>query len=198
LALVQIKSHHFNEPEAPKPLPAALELGELDSDIILPPDAEPLELSDLPSSTDLLADLPPEAKAPLARPLPPPVAPPVVQRPMAPQLVTPHPVLRPAATPIRATVAPMMVTLTPPTIARPKTAPVPLTSASALLSDLAPLNLTIPSIVKIALPASFDGTDLEVVVQIRQRGQVIAEGQIKKQAPGKGAVSKISVEVKRG
>jgi hypothetical protein len=183
LALAQIKSHHFNEPEPPK-APAALELGELDSGSILPPDAEALSLSDLPSSNDLLADLPPEAKAPLFR------SPTVAPRPLAPQ-----PVLRPVA---RTMVAPVMVSLTPLAIPKPKSAAVPLTSASALLSDLAPLNLSIPSVVKITLPASVDGTELEVVVQIRQRNQVIAEGQIKKQVPGKGAMSKISVELKRG
>jgi len=53
------------------------------------------------------------------------------------------------------------------------------------------------SILRLEVPAEVDGQEIEVVVQLRHRGQVLAEGQVHRQAPGKGSTAKLSVELKR-
>ena len=55
-----------------------------------------------------------------------------------------------------------------------------------------------PSILRLEVPAEVDGDEIEVVVQLRHRGQVLVEGQIRRPAPGKGSTAKLSVEMKRG
>jgi hypothetical protein len=42
-----------------------------------------------------------------------------------------------------------------------------------------------------------DGQEVEVFVQLRHQGQVLAEGQIHRPAPQKGSTAKLSVELKR-
>jgi hypothetical protein len=54
-----------------------------------------------------------------------------------------------------------------------------------------------PSLVKIEVPGDVEG-DIEVVVQIRQAGQVKVEQSISRPAPKKGITAKLSVELKRG
>lgn len=54
-----------------------------------------------------------------------------------------------------------------------------------------------PSILRLEVPNDVDGQEIEVVVQIRQRGQVLVEGQIRRPAPGKSSTAKLSVEMKR-
>jgi len=54
-----------------------------------------------------------------------------------------------------------------------------------------------PSILRLEVPAEVDGDEIEVVVQLRHRGQVLVEGQIRRPAPGKGSTAKLSVEMKR-
>jgi signal recognition particle receptor subunit beta len=54
-----------------------------------------------------------------------------------------------------------------------------------------------PSILRLEVPNEADGQEIEVVVQLRHRGQVLAEGQIRRPAPGKGSTAKLSVEMKR-
>jgi len=54
-----------------------------------------------------------------------------------------------------------------------------------------------PSVLRLEVPAEVEGQDIEVVVQVRQHGQVLAEGQISRPAPGKGSTAKLSVELKR-
>jgi hypothetical protein len=150
--------------------------------------AQALSFSDLPSAGEILGDMAQAEAKPLQSkltPLPPP-AKPLLSQPA-----------RAAMAPPRAAMSPMV--LTPLAVPKPKIAPAQKASSNALLGDLSHLNLTGSSAaLKIALPASIDGAELEVFVQIRQKNQVIAEGQIKKPAPGKGLVSKISVELKRG
>ena len=89
------------------------------------------------------------------------------------------------------------VHLRPLALPKPRVA-APRATAGALLGDMSQFNLTgTAATLKIALPASMDGAELEVFVQIRQKDQVIAQGQIKKPAPGAGLVSKLTVELKR-
>jgi hypothetical protein len=47
------------------------------------------------------------------------------------------------------------------------------------------------------VPPDADGHEIEVVVQLRSQGQVVAEGTIHHSMPGKGSTSKLSVEFKR-
>jgi signal recognition particle receptor subunit beta len=54
-----------------------------------------------------------------------------------------------------------------------------------------------PSVLRLEVPAELDGQEIEVVVQLRRQGQVLAEGQIQRPAPGKGSTAKLSVELKR-
>jgi len=187
LALSHIKTNHFNEPEAPV-FAEPKELVELDSVLSRPAPAEALDFSDLPSAGDILDELAAEEAKPLQSklmPLPPPPSKPSVPRPAMPAA--------------RAPVSPMTVNLTPLALPKPKAAAAPRAAASALLGDLSQLNLSgSAASLKIALPASMDGSELELIVQVRQKDQIIAQGQIKKPAPGKGLVSKLSVELKRG
>ncbi|HLP30806.1 MAG TPA: GTPase domain-containing protein [Geothrix sp.] len=54
-----------------------------------------------------------------------------------------------------------------------------------------------PSVLRLEVPAELDGQEIEVVVQLRRQGQVLAEGQIQRPAPSKGSTAKLSVELKR-
>jgi len=54
-----------------------------------------------------------------------------------------------------------------------------------------------PSVLRLEVPADLDGQEIEVLVQLRHQGQVMAEGQIHRPAPGKGSTAKLSVELKR-
>jgi signal recognition particle receptor subunit beta len=54
-----------------------------------------------------------------------------------------------------------------------------------------------PSVLRIEVPADLDGQEVEVVVQLRHRGAVVAEGGIQRPAPAKGSTAKLSVELKR-
>jgi len=54
-----------------------------------------------------------------------------------------------------------------------------------------------PSVLRLEVPPSADGQEIEVVVQLRCKGEVLAEGQIHRPAPGKGSTAKLSVELKR-
>lgn len=54
-----------------------------------------------------------------------------------------------------------------------------------------------PSVLRLEVPAEVDGQEIEVVVQLRRLGQVLAEGRIHRPAPGKGSTAKLSVELKR-
>ena len=54
-----------------------------------------------------------------------------------------------------------------------------------------------PSVLRLEVPAELEGQELEVVVQLRAQGQTVAEGQIHRPAPAKGATAKLTVELKR-
>ena len=55
-----------------------------------------------------------------------------------------------------------------------------------------------PSILRLEVPGDLDGHELEVLVQLRHEGQVVAEGTVHRPAPGKGSTAKLTVELKRG
>jgi signal recognition particle receptor subunit beta len=188
LALSHIKSHHFNETEAGK----AEEVPEIavsrEPEPVLAKSAavQPLDLSDLPSAGEILGDMAAVETKPLQSKLTPLAAP---TKPLVPAV-------KPAAP--KATISPMTVSLAPLSLPKPKSVAAPKANASMMLGDLSQLNLGgSGGALKITLPASLEAGDLEVVVQIRQKDQVIAQGQIKKPAPGKGLVAKLSVELKR-
>jgi signal recognition particle receptor subunit beta len=54
-----------------------------------------------------------------------------------------------------------------------------------------------PSVLRLEVPPEMDGQEVEVFVQLRHQGQVLAEGQIHRPAPQKGSTAKLSVELKR-
>jgi signal recognition particle receptor subunit beta len=55
----------------------------------------------------------------------------------------------------------------------------------------------LPSVLRLEVPPDLDGSEIEVVVQVRRQGQVLVEGTIHRPLPGKGSTSKLSVEFKR-
>jgi hypothetical protein len=54
-----------------------------------------------------------------------------------------------------------------------------------------------PSVLRLEVPQEVDGQEIEVVVQLRRQGQVLVEGKIQRQSPGRGITAKLSVELKR-
>jgi len=70
---------------------------------------------------------------------------------------------------------------------------------SSLLDELTQVGRQgAPSVLRIEVPADLDGQEIEVFVQLRHQGMVVAEGQIQRTAPAKGSTAKLSVELKRG
>jgi len=208
MALATIKQHHFSETDHGKAAHAPASASAPAPSQIQPEPAvhaapreeapEALSALDLQTASDVLDDLPTDGQAvplpavpAIAVPAPAPV-PAAVHAPLRPAMVAP-PVMPRAPQIPRPSLSPMVVALQP----RPKAAASPRTAAAALLGDLSQ-NLSGMAALKITLPGELDGADLEVVVQVRHKDQVIAQGQMHKQAPGKGAVAKVSVELKRG
>ena len=54
-----------------------------------------------------------------------------------------------------------------------------------------------PSVVRVDLPGDMDSGEVEVVVVVKQKGQVIGEGTLKRPAPSKGVAAKLSIELRR-
>ena len=54
-----------------------------------------------------------------------------------------------------------------------------------------------PSVVRVDLPGDMDSGEVEVVVTVKQKGQVIGEGSLKRSAPSKGVAAKVSLELRR-
>lgn len=70
---------------------------------------------------------------------------------------------------------------------------------SSLLDELTQVGRQgAPSVLRIEVPADLDGQEVEVLVQLRHQGVVVAEGQIQRAAPAKGSTAKLTVELKRG
>ena len=82
-------------------------------------------------------------------------------------------------------------------VIRPRSAD-PKDAISSLLDELTHVGRQgAPSVLRLEVPAGLEGQEVEVFVQLRHQGQVLAEGQIHRPAPAKGATAKLSVELKR-
>jgi signal recognition particle receptor subunit beta len=69
---------------------------------------------------------------------------------------------------------------------------------SSLLGELTQVGRQgAPSVLRLDVPAEMDGQEVEVFVQLRHKGVVLAEGQVHRPAPAKGSTAKLSVELKR-
>jgi hypothetical protein len=80
----------------------------------------------------------------------------------------------------------------------PSRNPDPKDAISSLLEELTQVGRQgAPSVLRIEVPPGLDGQEVEVVVQLRHGGAVVAEGQIHRPAPAKGSTAKLSVELKR-
>jgi hypothetical protein len=76
--------------------------------------------------------------------------------------------------------------------------PNPKDAINSLLGELTMVGkLGTPSVVRVDLPGGMDSGEVEVVVLVKQNGQVIGEGSLKRSAPSKGVAAKLSVELRR-
>ena len=214
LALSNIKAHHFADTGAeiepppvvkPPPLPPP-------PPPTLPKAPHALTLSDLPSVGELLDEestsfhaLPSAPKVPLsaatmARVNQPQRPAPAVIKPMhMPSMSAPQ--AAKVAVPFKP-VAPRMVSLVPVAAPKPKAMAVPAlaprTAMAALLGDAFTHPVAVPATLRLDLPAHLDIADLEIVVQIRQGLNILAEGTLKKSPPAEGSIAKLAIELKRG
>lgn len=216
LALTHIKSHHFGEtnPAREEPVPVRRETpvapalqGAAYAAAVTsaPTPIKPLTFSDLPSASEVLADTPPpmpSLAAPIIIkkvPLPTKTAAHAIATPViaAPRAITPTmaPLSRPNPAP-RPTVSPMMVSLATPAAPKAKS-PTPRAAVSNLLGDLAAPSVASTSL-RIELPAGLDAGELEILVDVRQGGRTVGQGQLKRAAPGSGSLAKLTLELKRG
>jgi len=71
-------------------------------------------------------------------------------------------------------------------------------SINSLMGELTQAGRSgLPAVLRMDVPPDVDGHEIEVVVQLRSQGQVVAEGTVHHSLPGKGSMSKLSVELKR-
>lgn len=125
---------------------------------------------------DLKALRPPDPTRPLAPPPPMPVP------PASPALSMPK--------------IPLAVPVVPK--APPVKAPSHKDAISSLLGELTLVGkVGSPSTLRLDLSDDVEGQELEVVLQVRVKGQVVGETSLKRPAPGKGIVGKLNVELKR-
>lgn len=83
-------------------------------------------------------------------------------------------------------------------LARPKAAD-PAVALSSLFGELTQVGRQgAPSVLRLEVPGEVDGQEVEILVQVRLQGQVVAEGQVHRPAPAAGGTAKLSVELKRG
>ncbi len=76
--------------------------------------------------------------------------------------------------------------------------PNPKDAINSLLGELTMVGkLGTPSVVRVDLPGDMDSDEVEVVVTVKQKGQVVGEGSLKRPAPSKGVAAKLSVELRR-
>lgn len=111
--------------------------------------------------------------------------------PMGATMMRSNPSPRPA-------VSPMMVSLAAPSAPMKAKSPTPRAAVSALLGDLTNVSLAATSsVLRLELPPEFEGTDLEVFVEIRQGGRKVVQGEMKRTAPLAGVTSRLTLELKR-
>jgi signal recognition particle receptor subunit beta len=164
-----------------------------DGDDLPPPSAEP-EMEDLPAAVFEV----PEPVAEVESDLPPPEVPPVVEEEAhpAPPSEVPRPP-RPGhkVDPLAAFASLKMEARRP--AAKPKAVDAK-DAINSLMGELTQVGRSgAPSVLRLEVPSDVDGQEIEVVVQLRHKGQVLVEGQIHRPAPGKGSTAKLSVELKR-
>jgi hypothetical protein len=69
---------------------------------------------------------------------------------------------------------------------------------NTLLGELTQVGrLGAPSVLRLELPESLDGQEVEVIVQVRKNGETIVEGRIQRNVPGKASTAKLTVELKQ-
>jgi len=198
LALTHIKVHHFGETNpartekqpAVQPAPPPAPIG--------PTPAKPLTFSDLPPVNEILEETPPTPR-PAARKAPSPL--PVslssaVPVPRPPAMAMLSPLLKPNPAP-RPAVHPMMISLTSPMAPKGRGA-VPKAAAVLLAGGLNHTPVGLPGTLKVDLPLELESQEIEVIVQVRQGGRTIAQGRQERSAPAAGAVSRMTLELKRG
>lgn len=174
ISLEHIVSHHLGD--APEPRVAAPE----------PPPSSALSGEDLGSGhawdETPSGDFYTEPKAPA----PAPPAPPVL--PMAPAPVRTAP--RPMAPP------PGVKKLAVPALPK-AAAPLP-PAAPRMKAPSAPGLPGVTPTLRIPLPASLDGEELDIRVEVRCGGELVGEAELRKAAPALGAAFKLSLDLKRG
>ncbi len=158
------------------------------------------DLSAHPLPDEDVADLPTTQKAieaPLA---------PVVPAPASPQVPGLSPVAQahppaPLSPPTQPLPEPKKNTLSLAPIkfsAPSQKSPNPKDAINSLLGELTMVGkLGTPSMVRVDLPGDMDPGEVEVVVTVKQKGQVIGEGTLKRPAPSKGVAAKLSLELRR-
>ena len=160
----------------------------------LPPPAEPEaeDLASAASSSTALVEKEPDIASP--------EVPRVIAKVVAPVPVSvrqaSHP-LKPAikVDPMAAFASLMVETKRP--VAKPRPADAK-DAISSLMGELTQVGRSgAPSVLRLEVPSDVDGQEIEVVVQLRHKGQVLVEGQIHRTAPGKGSTARLSVELKR-
>jgi signal recognition particle receptor subunit beta len=214
LALAHIKAHHLGElSSAPKETvrlsvpvvaPEAVPVAAPAPDPMAPTPAQALSFSDLPSVSQMLED---DTDYRVAA-LPPPPSPlpdedreeklaadapaTTVKVQVRPPSADPHvPIKTQPLPPL-----PRFTVQSPPT--QKSKSPNPKAAIDSLLGELTLVGkLGAPSVVKLELPSDCGPDEIEVVVQIRQKDRVLAEGHLKRPVPGKGIAAKVSVELKR-
>jgi len=213
LALANIKAHHFADTGAEiEPPPAVAAVPEPPVPAKAP---HALTLSDLPSVGELLDE---ESSSP--RPIP---APPKVPLPAA-TMARVSPPLRSAPAPVKPMamhvpsmgalqpakvnvpfkpVAPRMVSLAPAAAIKPiaKAMPAPAaprTAMASLMGDAFSAGMAASAPLKLDLPAALGNGELEIIVQVRQGVNIVAEGTIRKHSPAEGSTARLSIELKRG
>lgn len=223
LALAHIKAHHLGETAGPKaapPPPAApapSSAQALDpSDLSTGGDFMDNTNPGVMEITGITMDAPdfPEPPEPAPKPAPEPAAPaaasadvlatrPVSAADVAASAAKAHE--KAAAKPAPAVTAtpriavpkiamPAMPSATAPKAAQPKSA----AALNNLLGELTQVGrIGAPSTLRIELPEGLEG-EIEVIVQVKAAGELIAEKKLDRPSPPKGIAAKLTVELKRG
>jgi small GTP-binding protein len=164
----------------------------------LPPSSLVLDEEDMEVLPEIVA-LPASEPVPAAPEMPPaPEVPAPATTPSAPARPMAHPAARPApkADPLAA-LASLKVEARRPA-PRPKTVDSK-DAISSLMGELTQVGRQgAPSVLRLEVPSETDGQEVEIFVQVRLKGQMVAEGQIHRPAPAKGSTAKLSVELKQG
>ncbi|HXC17230.1 MAG TPA: GTPase domain-containing protein [Holophagaceae bacterium] len=215
LALAHIKAHHLGETSGPKAAPEPPPAAHSPS---MPTPAQALDMADLSAAGDLMDSTNPGTMditgitmdAP-DFPEPPEPAPKVdvlSTRPMtaadvaasvakAKEKPAPKPAPVVSATPkiaVPKIPMPAFPAAPAPKAAQPKSA----ASLNNLLGELTQVGrMGAPSMLRLDLPEGLEG-EMEVIVQVKVAGELIAEKKLDRPSPPKGITAKLTVELKRG